>query len=158
MSAAFWIVALLAAALLFLALEIFILTGVGLAGGIGVLLLLAGTTMAFMEYGIAGGMLVSLFSIGMVAAAVIVLMKTRVGRALIHQESVEEDEAPRRAGRQDLLDKHGRALTPLRPAGIVRIRDEEIDVVTQGEYIEAGAEVRVIEVRGTRIVVNEVST
>lgn len=157
MSAAFWIVALLAAALLFLALEVFVLTGVGLAGGLGVLFLFAGTTMAFMEYGIAGGMLVSLFSIGMVALAFFIVMKTRFGRALIHREAIE-DEAPRHVGRADLLDKRGRALTPLRPAGIVKIRDEEIDVVTLGEYIEAGAEIRVIEVRGTRVVVNEITS
>jgi|SRR5690554_4565920 len=157
MSAAFWIVALLAAALLLLALEVFVLTGVGVAGGLGILFLLAGTTMAFLEYGIAGGMIVSFVSIGMVALAFVIVMKTRVGKALVHQESVP-DESPHKMGRTDLLDKRGRALTPLRPAGIVRIRDEEIDVVTLGEYIEAGAEVRVIEVKGTRIVVNEVTS
>ncbi len=49
------------------------------------------------------------------------------------------------------------AVSPLRPAGVVRLGKEHgerrIDVVTRGEMIEAGTVVEVIEVEGNRIVV-----
>jgi uncharacterized protein YqfA (UPF0365 family) len=54
----------------------------------------------------------------------------------------------------DLLGKTGVAITPLRPAGKVRLKDGKIiDVVTQGDLIEKDSEVLVIETRMNRIVV-----
>ncbi|MBK8100769.1 MAG: hypothetical protein IPK26_27090 [Planctomycetes bacterium] len=50
----------------------------------------------------------------------------------------------------------GRAATVLRPSGTMAVGGERIDVVTAGEFIEAGTEVRVVEVQGTRIVVEAV--
>lgn len=50
----------------------------------------------------------------------------------------------------------GKAETPLRPAGKIRIGDELVDVVTDGAFIEKGRNVRVVEVAGNRVVVREV--
>ncbi len=47
----------------------------------------------------------------------------------------------------------GRAKTTLRPAGTAVIDGEYYSVVTQGEWIETGAEIRVCELAGNRIVV-----
>jgi membrane-bound serine protease (ClpP class) len=51
----------------------------------------------------------------------------------------------------------GKALTTLRPAGIAMINDRRIDVMTAGEYIEKGADIRVVRVRGSRVEVREVT-
>ncbi|SHM88913.1 membrane-bound serine protease (ClpP class) [Caldanaerovirga acetigignens] len=53
----------------------------------------------------------------------------------------------------ELLGRTGVALTPLRPAGIVDFGDRKLDVVSDGEFIEAGKKVRVVKVEGSRIVV-----
>ncbi|MBW7908729.1 MAG: ATP-dependent Clp protease proteolytic subunit [Kiritimatiellae bacterium] len=52
-----------------------------------------------------------------------------------------------------LLGQVGTASTQLRPAGSAQFGDRRVDVVTAGGFVEAGATVRVIEVRGNRIVV-----
>jgi membrane-bound serine protease (ClpP class) len=52
-----------------------------------------------------------------------------------------------------LVDSSGLTLTPLRPAGEVEIGGKRYDVVSQGEYIDKGTEIRVIETEGNRIVV-----
>jgi len=52
-----------------------------------------------------------------------------------------------------LLDQCGEALSMLRPAGFARIAGRKVDVVTRGEMIEEGREVRVVEVMGNRVVV-----
>ena len=53
--------------------------------------------------------------------------------------------------------KAGVALSVLRPSGIARIEGHRLDVVTRGEMIDAGEDVRVVEVLGNRIVVRAVS-
>ena len=49
----------------------------------------------------------------------------------------------------------GEAVSELRPSGIARFGQTQVDVVTVGPYIEAGQTVKVIEVRGNRIVVDQ---
>ena len=51
------------------------------------------------------------------------------------------------------MDRTGRTLTPLRPAGLVEIDGRRIDVVADSEFLDAGVEVRVCEVEGNRVVV-----
>jgi membrane-bound serine protease (ClpP class) len=51
----------------------------------------------------------------------------------------------------ELLGRTGSALTTLRPAGAAMIDDQRIDVVTAGEFIEAGTAIRVVDVRGSRV-------
>ena len=47
----------------------------------------------------------------------------------------------------------GVALTPLRPAGIASFSGHRVDVVSQGEFIEAGQAVVVTRDEGHRVVV-----
>jgi membrane-bound serine protease (ClpP class) len=49
----------------------------------------------------------------------------------------------------------GTAATFLRPAGKARFGDRDIDVVTEGDYIEKGAKVKVLAIKGNRVVVTE---
>jgi len=47
----------------------------------------------------------------------------------------------------------GQTVTELHPSGRAQIHGQIIDVISQGEWIDAGQQVRVIEVQGNRIVV-----
>lgn len=57
--------------------------------------------------------------------------------------------------RVELLEKIGKTVTPLRPAGTVELDGERIDVVSQGSYIEKGKKVIIVKVEGSRVVVRE---
>ncbi len=52
-----------------------------------------------------------------------------------------------------LVGQTARAATVLRPSGAVEVGGERYDVVTEGEFVEAGALVRIVAVHGNRIVV-----
>lgn len=52
-----------------------------------------------------------------------------------------------------LLGRLGKAHTPLRPAGIAWIEEEYVDVVTEGDFYEAGTPLCVVAVEGARVVV-----
>lgn len=47
----------------------------------------------------------------------------------------------------------GEATSRLRPAGKARFDDAVVDVVAEGEFIDKGAKVRIIEIHGNRVVV-----
>lgn len=49
----------------------------------------------------------------------------------------------------------GEALTALRPAGSARINGKKVDVVTAGDFIEAGMEIEIESVAGMRVVVRK---
>ena len=55
-----------------------------------------------------------------------------------------------------LLGQVGAATSMLRPAGMAKFGDRYVDVVTEGDFIEPGTSIQVIEVEGTRIVVKKV--
>ncbi len=57
----------------------------------------------------------------------------------------------------DLVGQTGVAEGPLRPAGIARITNRRVDVVTRGELIDQGEPVQVLEVSGNRVVVGRAS-
>ncbi len=52
-----------------------------------------------------------------------------------------------------LLGQTGEAVTPMRPSGTAEIAGKRYDVVTQGDYIEAGSRIEVTGVEGWRIIV-----
>lgn len=54
---------------------------------------------------------------------------------------------------QEVLGRTGRAATTLRPAGVMESGADRLDVVTEGEFLEVGTPVRVVQVEGNRIVV-----
>jgi membrane-bound serine protease (ClpP class) len=51
------------------------------------------------------------------------------------------------------LGKGGTTVSPLHPSGIADVQGERVDVVSDGEFIEAGAQIVVSRVDGNRIVV-----
>lgn len=53
------------------------------------------------------------------------------------------------------LNMEGKAVTDLRPAGMALINGQRLDVVTDGDYIEAGSPVIVVEVTGNQIIVEK---
>jgi membrane-bound serine protease (ClpP class) len=55
----------------------------------------------------------------------------------------------------DFLGSVGLAITDLRPSGVANIKDQRLDVVTRGEYLENKTEIIVIAVSGNQIVVKQ---
>lgn len=57
----------------------------------------------------------------------------------------------------DWIGKQGEAVTDLRPSGTALIDGRRLDVVTDGDYVEAGSLVQVTEVSGNRIIVEKMT-
>ncbi|MCC6406198.1 MAG: hypothetical protein IT453_03455 [Planctomycetes bacterium] len=82
-----------------------------------------------------------------------VFPKTPMGKALINP-GLSFDSPKSYDSRDDgLIGKEGVAESMLRPAGVARLENRRVDVVTRGEMIQPGERVRVLEVEGNRVVV-----
>ncbi|MEA4823772.1 MAG: NfeD family protein [Clostridiaceae bacterium] len=138
--------------------EIF-LPGFGLAGGMGLLCLFAAvifTANSFLE-----GLILSLIIIAALGIVLTIALYSashgKLSRKLILRDSTNTESGyVGTPSYSAYLGKMGMALTVLRPSGTVTVDGERLDVVTEGEYLPAGAVVEVLRVEGNRIVVRQI--
>lgn len=153
---------------LLLLVEVFLLPGFTLAGVAGIVMLVAGLGLTLVGSGATAAAVIS--ALGRVAISVLValagglvamrfLPKLPFGRRLILSTDMEAEEGFVSSPETDRqwLGKTGRAVSPLRPAGIAEIDGNRVDVVSDGVFIDAGAPVRVTRVDGNRIVVRRIT-
>lgn len=145
------IVTVLVLGLILLFAEIAIVPGFGVAGILGLLALGAGAVAAWTELGSFWGGLT--IGVSLIAAGVMLvwLPKSRAARRMVLDHS--QAEAISQVDRSPLLGRRGFTVTPLRPVGRARFGSDEVDVMTEGEYIDNDQEVEVTAVEGPRVVV-----
>lgn len=131
--------------------EVAIVPGFGVAGILGVLALGAGAVAAWTELGPVWGAVTGGVSVLAAVAMLIWLPKSRAGRKMVLEHS--QANAVSQQDRRALVGRRGVTVTPLRPIGRVRFGPEEVDVITEGEYIDSNQEVEVTIVEGARVVV-----
>jgi len=168
-------ISLFLAGMICLLLEIFVIPGFGIFGlGGGVLILvsliLASQTFVWPhnEYQVAQfeRSLLTLAGAGVGIVAVAVLLRRWLpaspvlGRMFLAPPSTEEAATIRRREAlvdfHELVGKQGTTTTRLNPAGKARFGDLLVDVMADGELIDRGHVVEVVDVRGSRVLVKEV--
>jgi len=155
-----------------LALELFVIPGFGIAGVSGILLILASLFLALIKHPVPKTPvdISRLLEATYVVAASLVatfLMATLSFRfmpkfpllsklILTSEEKREKGFRSAPVELEKFIGKQGTTLTMLRPVGKAQFGDTILDVVSEGELIEKGRQVKVIKVEGNRIVVSEV--
>ena len=150
-----------------LVVEIFVIPGFGIAGVLGIGAILAGLILSLVGAGdtsqvvlMAAARVVFSLLLAVVASLVMLRFLPRLpfGRRMILQAGLGAGHQYGSAPDSDLrwLGKKGRASSALRPAGIAQIEGERVDVVSDGELIDAGQSVEVTRVDGNRIVVRRI--
>jgi membrane-bound serine protease (ClpP class) len=150
--------------LVLLIIEVFVTPGFGLLGTLGVATLVSGLGLSVVGTGATGAMILAAFgrvamSMLLALAASLALLrflpKLPFGRRLILQTELPADEGYASAPGTDShwLGVSGTAVSALRPAGIAHLDGDRVDVVSDGEFIEAGARIEVVRIDGNRIVV-----
>lgn len=155
---------LVAAGVVLMAFEIFVIPGFGIAGIAGILALTAGLGLALVGAGATPA--VFLNALGQVAFSILLALGAGLallrwlphlpfGRHLVLDTEMRAQagyESPPAADR-DAMGRHGTALSPLRPAGVADIGGARVDVVSDGTFIDAGTAIEVTRVDGNRVVV-----
>ena len=154
---------LLGAGVVLIAAEVFLIPGFGIAGILGTGAVLGSSVLAMVGqfptfdqiFNAAG--LVSFSIILVVVFGWVLLRRLPSSRRLtgifLRSSTSRETGYLSAPEREDLVGEVGIAVTDLRPAGTALVNDERIDVVTEGPWIEANTEVRVVQAESYRHVV-----
>ncbi len=173
---------LLVLGLVLIAIEVFLFPGAIVPGAVGAALVLMSLGLAMVDRvdlewkwsGLPGGdTWITIFqgsfmalALGLVGALGAVLLgmrflpQTRLGSRLILQEAVASGgsiEQPELEGmKESYVGLTGEAMTDLLPSGKGEFGGKYVDIVSDGEFIEKGEPVKVIQHEGPRIVVTRV--
>ncbi len=153
-----WWVFLLFLCGVILILAEFIVPG-GICGTFGFLMLLGSTALGgyyYPDYLIYIIIFEFLGFVGSIGAGFYLITKTSAGQKLVMSES--QTVAKGYVGIQfdpSLVGKIGKVISPLRPAGIIEVDGKRVDAVSSGMFIELGTLVKIIDIQGPRIVVEE---
>lgn len=164
-----WEIVIFVLGVAFLAVEVFVLPGFGVSGVIGIVLIVAALLLSlqdfvfprapyeFRELGYNTLCVLGSFLMSLVLFCTIVrsMPKMPYLSKLVLQtaEHAEAGFTQASAERRSLVGRVGFAVSMLRPAGRAEIDDEMVDVVAEGDYVEKGTRIEVIEVKGNRVVV-----
>jgi len=171
-------VVLFVVGLMFLAVELFVIPGFGIAGLSGLLLLGTSLVLASQDFVIpsTAGQLSELTKSLMVVVGSLMafflaaaLITSYLGKVpFLNRFALQPPTASPASGslasnsgsaNADLsvtVGDIGTADSPLRPSGKARFGDEWLDVATEGPFVEQGRAVKVIRIAGRRIIVREV--
>ncbi|MFH0924843.1 MAG: NfeD family protein [bacterium] len=152
--------------------EVFFIPGFGVAGISGIVLITIGLTMslvgrhptsfqiwqAFAQIAMALSISIIFFLISIKSLA-----KTRlIRRFVLHPElKVQKDAggvnySQSKTSGGYLLNKDGIAETDLRPSGKAIVDNQRLTVLTEGDYIKKGTQIKIIKTEGSKIVVKAI--
>jgi len=158
--------------LVLLILEIFVIPGFGIAGVLGITFIVASLILSMQGFVIPqfewqkqilkknvlvvlGSLVTSLVTFGVMAYFLPQIKPFSRLTLALEQNPEEGYIVQERKLAESFIGKKGKTVTVLRPSGKAEIDGEVYVVESDGEYIEAGKEVEIIEVSGNRIVVQK---
>lgn len=145
--------------LVLLAIEIFVIPGFGITGILGIVGIAAGI---FMSFGISNiSQATFVIFISLIADIILIIILARfIFKSGIFQNKIalDTDTAGYHSSvsYDDLLGLEGITDTFFRPSGNIIINDKKYDAITEGEFINKGAKIKVILVEGNKIVIKEI--
>lgn len=162
--------------IILLGIELFVLPGFGIAGIAGILLISVALLLSLQDFvipdpnfpwqkallinnllkvlgAVFGSFLLTLFVLRFIFPRMSKTIDGPYLAATLSNARVALAESPSLQ-----IGRTGTALTLLRPSGKAKIDGEVYDVLTQGEFLTKGSDIRVLKIEGTKIVVQERKT
>ena len=150
--------------LLLLAVELFVMPGFGIVGFLGLAAIVGGLGLSLVSAGATWDVVVQAawrvtLSLLLAMGAFLLLLKflprLPLGRRLVLEAGLAAQAGYSSAPDSDRawLGRRGTALSMLHPAGVADLDGERVDVVSDGEFVEAGEALEVTRVDGNRVVV-----
>ena len=173
-------VLLFVAGITFLLMEVFVIPGWGVSGLLGILLVVIGAWLASQNFVLPSesdhwnqlgrtSIVFSVSAVTVIACGAVIsryfgkipVLSQLVLQPAIARQTVQKTDAKNATQRPHPLVSRGDwgvAESILRPAGRAKFDGNSVDVVSEGEFIEPGVEVRVLEIRGNVVVVAAVES
>ncbi len=152
-------IALIVVGLALIAVEVTLVPGFNVIGVLGVLGAGVGVVYAFMAFGLTGGLVALAGTLVGGGGLFWMLWESGAWNRFVLTDTLRRDadaDAVEDTRRAHLLGKQGTALTPLRPSGVAEIDGARVEVETEGSFVAAGSEVRVVAMDRRRFIVRVV--
>ena len=151
---------------LLLLVEAFVIPGFGVAGILGLAVIVVAIVRIFPDPTQLASVLgyTAIFGAVLVVGFFWLLPNSRFTRIFalstrLSNAPGDSPESARLVASQDYLrGSQGVATSDLRPAGVARFGTERVDVVTEGDYISTGTPIEVTRVEGSRVVVRTIAS
>ena len=165
-----WEIALFAVGLILIAIEVFVVPGFGIFGIAGIAMTLGALLIALVpnigfRFPTDGEIAQATMTLA-AALSLTVVLGFSLARYLPQSDRFSHlvlkpslDAATGHTSAEtafDLVGQRGVTVTDLRPAGVVDIGGQRVQVVSQGPFVSAGSTVEVLNARGSRVEVREV--
>lgn len=156
-----WLIAILFILGIALFIIELVMPGIGIAGIMGMIALIAGAVLTSQVVSPSVLILIIMLILLLIAVMLYLMYKSatkdgRVSKLLFLNAKTGEEEGYSSAPtKTELLGLEGEAATSLRPTGTGEFQGKKLDVVTDGEFIPKGAPIKIKEVEGFRIVVQK---
>ncbi len=138
--------------LIFLALEILVIPGVGVAGIIGFILIIVGIWQTYTGHGMLAGHLVLAGTFILTVTTLVLSLRSKTWRKLALSTSIDS--------KVNLVDENnlkpgdsGKTVSRLAPMGKALINGEYYEVSTNGDFIDQQIEVVVMKIDHNKIIV-----
>ena len=165
-----WEIALFAVGVALILAEIFVIPGFGIAGISGIILVIVSLIVSLVgNIGFTFPPIVAFTpAVTTVAATLVLLVMAafslgrflpkfeRFNRLVLAPELSSASGYTAAETHAEFLGRVGQTLTQLRPSGTIEIDERRIDVITAGEFIARGEQVKVVSVHGSRVEVRQV--
>ena len=136
----------------------FFVPGFGVFGITGIICLIVDVAVTAKSLGEAAIMLGFIIAVLCVFVLIIMILASRgiLPKFLVLGSSLAKDDGfSATPDYSDTVGLVGVAVTPLRPAGKIELNGKNYDVVSDGEFIDAGTAVKVVSVEGNIITVKK---
>jgi membrane-bound ClpP family serine protease len=142
---------------LLLAGEVFVPGAVlGILGG---LCMAAGCVISFVQLGTGGGMVATVVALALLSLTLYVelvwLPKTRFGKKLIVQSTIDATSQPPLADKESVVGKTAEAVTALVPSGYVLVEGRRYEAFSPSGHVGKGAHLRVTGLDNFRLIVTK---
>lgn len=165
-----WEIVLFAIGVILLIIEVFVTPGFGLAGISGLIVSVGALFAALvgnvgLDFPPMGEIVSAIYTMAVTMVLLIVLMFSLgrylpsspvVGRLVLAPDLSSVGGYTSAETKDWLIGRTGVALTALRPSGTAIIDDERVDVVSQGDFVSPGSQIKVVRVSGSRVEVKGV--
>jgi membrane-bound serine protease (ClpP class) len=128
-----------------------------IAGIVGFLCLVVAVVVSYDRFDIQTANLILLgVAIALIVGAIAWMQlfpKSALARPFVSKRTIGNIDTEK----HELLEETGTAFSNLRPSGTAIINGKRVDVITEGEMIEQGAAIKVVQIEGLRVVVRRVN-
>jgi membrane-bound serine protease (ClpP class) len=156
---------------LLLGMEMFVLPGFGIAGISAIFVLAVGLVLSFQNFvlpdpslpwqgtlmmknlGLVMGSALGALLVSMSVVRFVLPRLSKVIKGPYLDATLQDSRAQSTEALGVSAGDQGIALTTLRPSGKVRIKNRKVDAVTQGDFIDPGAQVRVTRITAGHVIV-----